>query len=293
MPTSRFAAQSSDWSTIFRVLKSINTISISSPGDSGWPGFKQIEATLVSIRMAIEQSLLTSFHTLRLEPIHAFGILHCRWAGGTAFGEASWMAGAIWTRVNTIEVQVLNPFSYISSSQRRIFIKVLHSWLRSFRERLRVLKFHWVGQKGPNPLLLDKAYRKKDFSAPPIEWDVLEEVWLGNVEADPPFEEAMDPTHADLIQDRAPFLKSLWLSKDVEYGEAEDTLINFDNKDEWRNSSYLLRRVGPSRYTDDGYGNDEGLQEDDHGGDSEDEFVHTMSQSISGLSMDEPFALDL
>ncbi|KAJ9648872.1 hypothetical protein H2199_000785 [Coniosporium tulheliwenetii] len=241
MPTSRFAAQSSDWSTVFRILKGINTISISSPGDSGWPGFKQIEATLVSIRMAIEQSLLLSFHTLRLEPIHAFGILHCRWAGGTAFGEASWMAGAIWTRVNTIEAQLLNPFPYITTSQRMIFMKVLHSWLRSFRERLRVLKFHWVGMKGPNPLLLDKAYRKKDFSAPPIEWDMLEELWLGNLEVDSTFKRAEDPKHADLIQDRAPLLKSLWVSKDGEDSEAEDTLINFDNKDEWRNSSYLLR----------------------------------------------------
>lgn len=66
-------------------------------------------------------------------------------------------------------------------------IKVLHDWLGSFA-RMHVLKelmFEWQGVEGPNPLLLDEVAvgigRGRWFSAPPVRWRGLREVWLGGV----------------------------------------------------------------------------------------------------------------
>ncbi len=91
----------------------------------------------------------------------------------------------------------------LTKDQGRMFVKVLHDYLGTFRLRLEVLRFSWGegfsddggafaferGDGGfPNPLLLDLdeggRRGRKGFSAPAIEWKTLRECWLGNVRVD-------------------------------------------------------------------------------------------------------------
>ncbi|KAI9707318.1 MAG: hypothetical protein M1836_000278 [Candelina mexicana] len=198
------------------------------------------EAQLISLRIALEESPLPDFTKLTLHPIHLMGILHLRWAGGGSWREASWMAGRTWMRVRQMDVRLEAPCgglcNYYHHDERRrveeegegggggggggggaggltkdrgrMFVKVLHDYLASFRLRLERLRFWWVvtsddgdddddasfsprgvgGGKNPNPLLLDlddsASKGRKGFSAPAIEWKVLGECWLGNVRVD-------------------------------------------------------------------------------------------------------------
>ncbi|TKA70450.1 hypothetical protein B0A49_06382 [Cryomyces minteri] len=182
-PDSGSSPDGTQWPTLFTQTHNLQTLTISSPGDPTWPGLDPLSRTLVSIRTALESSLLLSLHTLRLRPIHASGLLHLRWAGLTAYAHAPSTASAVWQRLDTLEIQLLNPFvnARLSKPQRLAFRKVLHDYLGSFRRRLRVLRFHWVGGRGPNPLLLEAEGRRSAFSAPPVEWKELVEAWLGNV----------------------------------------------------------------------------------------------------------------
>lgn len=64
---------------------------------------------------------------------------------------------------------------------------MLHDWLHSFAimGKLRRLKFSWRNIEGPNPLLLEDTAKDLKggnwFSAPPVHWRALKEVWLRNV----------------------------------------------------------------------------------------------------------------
>ncbi|OCL07348.1 hypothetical protein AOQ84DRAFT_60580 [Glonium stellatum] len=231
------AEYGSDWALILKELGNVNTITISAKGEHKWNHFTQFEATLISIRLAIEKANLPSFHTIRLAPIHAYDILYCRLEGPGVYGEESFMSGRIWTRVDTLEVQIHYPFNDLSASEAKTFIKILHSWLRSFSPRLRVLKFNWVGRynhdadseydRRYNPLLLDMVYPKKEFSAPPIFWSNLEELWLGNVK---PF----DVDLMELMKSRSPTLRKFNILHDLTRYDDSDMIIDFDDAALWK-----------------------------------------------------------
>ncbi|KAJ9626952.1 hypothetical protein H2203_003409 [Taxawa tesnikishii (nom. ined.)] len=77
-----------EWTRILTLLTNIDTLTIACNGDPGWVGFTPIEALLVVLRISIERVNPSSLRTLRLSPIHAMGVLHFRWHGGAAYGEA-------------------------------------------------------------------------------------------------------------------------------------------------------------------------------------------------------------
>ena len=231
----------SDWALILKELRNVNTITISAKGEHKWNHFTQFEATLISIRLAIEKADLPSFHTIRLSPIHAYDILYCRWEGSGIFGGASFMNDCIWTRLDTLEVQIYYPFNDLSAPEAKTFVKILHSWLKSFGTSLRVLKFNWVGGYNPNadpdydrrynPLLLDMVYPRKEFSAPPIFWENLKELWLGNVK---PF----DVDLMSLMKSRSPSLQKFNVLHDLTRYDDADMIIDFNNVSLWETLRY-------------------------------------------------------
>ena len=235
----------SDWALILKELRNVNTITISAKGERKWSHFTQFEATLISIRLAIEKADLPSFHTFRLSPIHAYDILYCRWEGSGIFGDASFINDCVWTRLDTLEVQIYYPFNDLPAPEAKTFVKVLHSWLKGFSARLRVLKFNWVGGYNPdadpdydrryNPLLLDMVYPRKEFSASPIYWENLEELWLGNVK---PF----DMDLMSLMKSRSPSLQKFNVLHDLTRYDDADMIIDFNDVSLWETLPYYPDR---------------------------------------------------
>lgn len=149
-------------------LTSVRSMTIASNGDPGWSGFTSIEALLIILRISIERSRLRSLRHLRLSPVHAMGILHFRWAGGAAYGEAPASFNIIWQKLESLELQVLSPHG-LSRPQQYVFEKCLKDYLGSFKRTLKVLKFAWVDGDGFDPFAEDSFAKK---------WACLKEFWL-------------------------------------------------------------------------------------------------------------------
>lgn len=161
-------------------------LTISCTGVPAWPGWSAVEQSLVSIRQALESGSNPALTTVRLCPIHAIGVLHLRWAGGAAYGNASWSAGLLWRRLTRLEICLANPAGLLAKDQQKMFVKALHDYLASFSHSLEELHFQWTGHTGPNPLLLEEvAWRGRrsgstSFSAPPLTWRRLRSIGLQN-----------------------------------------------------------------------------------------------------------------
>lgn len=167
------------WRGLFGQLPNLAVLTISCPGQPPWPGYQAVEKSLVAIRQALESTPLPSMSSLRLDPIHAIGILHLRWAGATAFEGADWMAGTFWSRIRTLDIGLMNPAGLLAKDHQRMFIKVLHDYLGSFSGSIEELRFRWLGASlGPNPLFLEQVMSTKrrsgngvsSFSAPLLRW---------------------------------------------------------------------------------------------------------------------------
>ncbi|EKG17829.1 hypothetical protein MPH_04961 [Macrophomina phaseolina MS6] len=168
--------------SIFDVLCGLSSLAISAPGKPDWHAFGTGEALLESIRVALETKLPRGLHTITLSPINATGLLHFRWRGA-AFQETIWTAQSFWSRIAILHLDLLNPLPYYQNSNKKDFIKTLHDYLGSFNRSLKGLRFSWIGEAGPNPLLLDLRYGGHNFSAPMIVWCALSDVFLRNVMA--------------------------------------------------------------------------------------------------------------
>lgn len=172
------------WLQVFQHLPYLTSLSIVCVGASTWGGFLAVERSLVAIRQALESSCLPQLVALRLVPIHAIGILHFRWAGGSAYGNADWFAGTIWRRIKILEMGVLNPAGQLARDQQKVFVKVLHDYLASFSDSVEELSFEWIGATGPNPLFLEETVwrgrrsGRTAFSAPTIKWRTLRIIYL-------------------------------------------------------------------------------------------------------------------
>ncbi|KAI9851724.1 MAG: hypothetical protein M1838_002939 [Thelocarpon superellum] len=137
------------WIRVLRLLPNLRSITVSIPGLPGPARLSPVEATLVALRLALERVAPPLFTTLVLHPVHVLGLLHLRWAGGTAYGgpaalptggravgrawsngdgnadgnedddasggdgdtTADWMAGRVWTRMHTLQIWCMNPSS--------------------------------------------------------------------------------------------------------------------------------------------------------------------------------------
>lgn len=198
----------SGWCVILESVPHVEAITISSFNKSNYTpaGAPSIDLRQVTLRTAIENSNLRQLRCLRFEPISAMSIRNFRWSGLTSIQDATWMAGAVWKRINYLELQILNPFGQLQPSAARSFLKILHSFLASFARQIRVLKFFWVSNVAPNPLLLDQAYRRGDWSSPPLRCSRLRELWLGNVD--------VTDEQLEMVGQRAPRLSRFMLLKE-------------------------------------------------------------------------------
>ncbi|KAK6430318.1 60S ribosomal protein L19B [Oleoguttula sp. CCFEE 5521] len=172
-----------DWIALLSHFSQVRAIEIRCHGDPGWPGRTEVETMLITLRVALERSRFRRLISIRLAPMHAMGIVHLRWSGFSAFSSASTIRGSLWRDLQTLDVQLHNPFSdkhTLSNRQAIMFKKILHDYLASFGRTLKCLHFIWLGEEGPSPLTLDLDIDLQG-SRKAIIWHALIEAWLGNV----------------------------------------------------------------------------------------------------------------
>lgn len=202
------------WLAIFGEVRQLASVTISCLRQPIWAGFQLVEMFLVSIREALESTFLPVLATLRLLPIHAMGLLHFRWAGGTAYRSADWMGGLRWKRLKLLQIQMINTVGMLPKDLQRIATKVLHDYLGSFSDSIEDLEFQWIGPVGPNPLFLEEtaARAKKtnvsSFSAPALTWKAVRTVRLRHCDW------AVAQVRI-LFQERAPSLRELYMEGTV------------------------------------------------------------------------------
>lgn len=182
------------WEDIFRAMKNLVQLTISTNCDPGWPGCTKSERLLNMLRIALERGQPPKLRTVCLYPVHAAGIVHLRWIGFAAFVERPFRAqhdnaglprprhnAEIWTNLTTLDLRIRNPAATktLVASQIRMSLKVLEDYLRSFSRHLRCLRFVWLDAAGPHPLALDEQEGLEDRRS--ITWPRLAELWLGNV----------------------------------------------------------------------------------------------------------------
>ncbi|KAI9848423.1 MAG: hypothetical protein M1837_000218 [Sclerophora amabilis] len=214
------------WRTILQQTHNIQIFTISLPGEPGWCGLRHTERILLAIRQALESVSLPLLHSFKLVPIHIMGLLHLRWAGGTAFGSSDWMAGRLWTQIKKLEVWLTNPAKTMSRKQQNMGIKVLHDYLTSFCPTVEELKWCWVGQYGPNVMFLEDAVAERHevgkFSQPLLVWKKLHTATLLDCDVS---EEQV----SKMFGERAPNLQNLIAEGDFEErkGVFQEHLKNF------------------------------------------------------------------
>lgn len=186
-------ARLAEWQALISHFSNIQTLTIACNGDSAWNGCTDIEMTLIYLRICIERINPKKLHTLLVSPIHAMGILHIRWAGLGAYGEAPGTIppiqplqeppSMIWQNLRRLELRIRNPYAEgrLNEQQKALFEKVLADYIRSFRPTLAGFKFGWIDCKhGPNPLLLGRDLEEQ-YTGQSKLWARLEEVWFENV----------------------------------------------------------------------------------------------------------------
>lgn len=230
----------SSWTYLFRFMPNFITLTIALPdGDTSWHALGPVERTLVSLRNALEKSCgdrslqtINRLHTLRLAPTSAISIIPMRWAGLAALsttGYSEWWTSILWSTLRVLEIQVHSPYRAFSACESRMFGKILHDYLFSFSNTLRVLRFVWLGGVGPNPMLLDLEAQLRpekpghrsftDFSAPAIVWRELKEVWFGGIPVGP-FTAAVMASRAETLERIVVLHEKHWL--DLEPGQIWD-----------------------------------------------------------------------
>lgn len=178
---------------IFQSMYQLANLIIRVNVDSGWPGLTLTEDCLISIRLALEYSNLVSLRCVRLDPVHAAGVLHFRWAGFGAFREQPLTrspdspfsttprcGSEIWTNLSTLDLRLRNPVpaKRLNEKQMMMFFQVLDDYLRSFRRTLRCLCFVWLDAPGPSPLAFADLLERV-----PIVWQRVQEFQYGNITA--------------------------------------------------------------------------------------------------------------
>lgn len=184
------------WYILLERFFNITVFTIACNGDPGWPGCTDIEMCLINLRICIERLNFKYLRTISLNPIHAMGIMHLRWAGLGAYGEAPSTVhpafrrqlepgGLVWQRLDCLQLQIRNPYveERLAKTQIEVFDKVLADYLRSFKKTLRVLKLEWIdGGNGPD--VLSSVARESKYRDGTQPWTNLEEVWLANMIVD-------------------------------------------------------------------------------------------------------------
>lgn len=187
LPTQDLAAYEVDrelLTYVFKRLKNLKDLTLIVNGDPAWPGRTEIESVLTSLRCSVERAALKNIRSFTLSPIHFCGILHLRWAGFGPFYELPTpdVCADLWQSITLLDIRLRNPThaeKKLTDAQTRMSIKILQSYLRSFAPTLRCLRFVWLDDDGPSPLLLDDEPGMENIQR--IFWPVLEEIYFGNI----------------------------------------------------------------------------------------------------------------
>jgi hypothetical protein len=168
------------WCNIFKLLPKLETGHIACNGDSAWPGCTDIESALIILRIALERVNPEHLHTVCLSPIHAMGIMHLRWAGAGAYGEACALKHPVWARLKVLKLAILSPYTEgrLSTSQKRLFEKIFADYLQSFSRTVVQLELSWLGVAGPNPFVAEHGHHAMNLTK---SWSGLTELRLNNV----------------------------------------------------------------------------------------------------------------
>lgn len=168
------------WCRMFKLLSNVETVHIACNGDPAWPGCTDIESALILLRITLERVNPEQLHTMILSPIHAMGIMHLRWAGTGTYGEACALRKPVWSRLKVLKLAILSPYTEgrLSTSQKRLFEKILADYLQSFSRTLAQLELSWLGAAGPNPFVAEDEHHAIHLTK---SWRNLPELRLNNV----------------------------------------------------------------------------------------------------------------
>jgi hypothetical protein len=168
------------WCEIFKLLPKLKTVHIACNGDPAWPGCTDIESALIILRITLERVNPEHLHTVCLAPIHAMGIMHLRWAGSGAYGEACASRNPVWSRLKVLKLEILSPYTEgrLSTCQKRLFEKIFVDYLQSFCRTLVQLDLSWLGAAGPNPFVVEDGHQAMKLTK---SWSRLRELRLNNV----------------------------------------------------------------------------------------------------------------
>ncbi|KAG9575544.1 hypothetical protein KCU77_g7157, partial [Aureobasidium melanogenum] len=132
------------------------------------------------LRITLERVNPKHIHTVCLSPIHALGIMHLRWAGSGAYGEAYASRNPVWYRLKVLKLGIISPYNEgrLSKRQIQLFEKILADYLLSFSRTLMKLDLSWLGEAGPNPFIAEEGHQSIKLTK---SWNRLEELRLINV----------------------------------------------------------------------------------------------------------------
>ena len=178
---------------------------------------------LLSFRQALKSPNVPALTCLTISTLTLEGIKALRFGSFTTFGTSDPTNRQIWQKLRLLDITVIPWFGKAAKEMEpsllrvrdqpddhetwRTGLRILHNWLESFAftGNLETLNFRWLGQQGPNPLLLDLVGREPTtvqwFSATAILWRDLKQTQLMGVRI----------TEEDVkkIQERVPQLRSL------------------------------------------------------------------------------------
>lgn len=135
----------------FTAVKNLKHLKISCPGQEPAQRFRRgiVDYALISLRIAVERSGLSTLDTLSLVEIHPGAVLYLNPIMG--FGALPNSAKR-WKQIRKLAVHMDTiPFGARHAIDH---LKLLHSYLQNFSSSLRRLIFRWNGDKGPFPLSL-------------------------------------------------------------------------------------------------------------------------------------------
>ncbi|KAH9841315.1 putative FMO family protein, partial [Teratosphaeria destructans] len=171
------------WVQVFEACRQLRRLTLRVDGDPNWSGCTEIESQLVQARCALEEACLPTTFELRLDPIHAMGLVHLRCSSFGAFGSplALHQSPPVWHKLKNLEVLLQNPFvqDRLSGTQARQFQQLMYSYFRGFASTLQRLTFVYLGGEGPSPLTLH-LQPELSYKAP-LKWCELTELRLGNI----------------------------------------------------------------------------------------------------------------
>jgi hypothetical protein len=168
------------WCAIFNPLPNLETVHLACNGDPAWPGCTDIESALVILRIALERVNPEHLHAVCLSPIHAMGIMHLRWAGAGAYGEACASKNPVWSRLKVLKLEIVSPYTNgrLSACQKQLFEKVHVDYLQSFSRTLVQLELSWLGAAGPKSFVAEDGHQAVKLTK---SWIRLTELRLKNV----------------------------------------------------------------------------------------------------------------